>query len=451
MNTVPGMEAGLSPGAVEIPLEAYVSPEYARAERRLLWDRAWQVACREEEIPKVGDYCTYDIQENSVILVRSGPDEISAFNNTCRHRGRRLADGCGHTDRFVCKYHAWQYGLDGANSFIPNREDWGGALDDKTLGLGRVKTGRWGGFVFVNFDPDSEPFEAYVGAIPHWLDPFEMQAMRYKWRRWTRLACNWKVALDAFIETYHAAIIHPQNRKFGNGRSATREEGLHSCLSTVGRDGAGLGSSVDATQSRDHRQTALATVSMIRDTIGALTTDTFVRAAEALPDLLPATASAAEVSAKLMETAREMDSARGVVWPTIEPEHIKGAGFAWHVFPNTIIEPAVSYGLVMRFRPDGYDPDSCIFEAHALERFPEGEVPVAENVYEPELTVEKWRLLWVQDFENLPDVQRGMKCSGPQAVRPNPVLERAVVNFHRNLARYIGAGAPQPLRPPVAD
>ena len=55
---------------VVIPIEAYVSPAYARAESDKLWAKAWQVACRVEEVPKVGDYVTYDILEESIIVVR---------------------------------------------------------------------------------------------------------------------------------------------------------------------------------------------------------------------------------------------------------------------------------------------------------------------------------------------------------------------------------------------
>jgi len=95
--------------------------------------------------------------------------------------------------------------------------------------------------------------------------------------------------------------------------------------------------------------------------------------------------------------------------------------------------------------PNGYDPDSCIFEVAALERFPPGENPRAQNAFEPELTEEKWGLLFVQDFDNLPDVQRGMKASGNNGVIPNPQMEKAVINFHRNLAAYMGTGAPVPL------
>jgi hypothetical protein len=174
-------------------------------------------------------------------------------------------------------------------------------------------------------------------------------------------------------------------------------------------------------------------------TVAALTTDTLIAAAKKVMDLLPETAS--EVNGKLMDLAREMDRKRGVIWPIVGIEHMQeqDAGFNWHVFPNSIIEPGISCGLGLRLRPHGHDPDSCIFEAHALERFPPGEAPTIENIHDPQ---ENWPLLWVQDFENLPDVQRGMKCSGRQAVRPNPVMEEAIINLHRNLAKFMSVGAP---------
>lgn len=432
--------------AMEIPFEAYVSPDYARAERGALWDRVWQIACREEEIPNVGDFYTYDILDNSAIIIRSGEDEISAHFNICRHRGRRLTDGCGSARRIVCQYHGWQYHLNGKTATIPNCEDWAGALDDEVTDLSAVRVGRWGGYVFICFDPDGQSFESFLGSIPSWIDPFQMQKMRYKWRKWTRLDCNWKTAIDAFLELYHAAMVHPQNRKFGNGRCWANAEGPHTRIVTVGREGVGLATSIDSTQAKDHRQTAIASIDMIRTTIRALTTDTFVAAANTLMDVLPESATAAEVSAKLMELARDIDRERGVIWPDVADDHIRDTGFSWHVFPNSILQPAVSYGLGMRFRPDGYNPDRCLFELYALERFPDDKGPQVENEYEEELTKEKWGLLWAQDFANLPDVQRGMKCSGPQSVRPNPALEGALINFHANLARYMGVGSPRPLK-----
>ena len=62
---------------VTIGVEAYISEEYARAERDKLWRKVWQQAGRVEEIPEVGNYLTYDILDDSILIVRTAPDKIS--------------------------------------------------------------------------------------------------------------------------------------------------------------------------------------------------------------------------------------------------------------------------------------------------------------------------------------------------------------------------------------
>ena len=75
-----------------IPVEAYTSPEYARAERDRLWRKVWQQVGRVEELPEVGSYLTYDVLDDSIVVVRSGPNQFTAHHNVCMHRGRRLVD-----------------------------------------------------------------------------------------------------------------------------------------------------------------------------------------------------------------------------------------------------------------------------------------------------------------------------------------------------------------------
>src|SRR5438552_535004 len=110
---------------VRIPVEAYVSEDYARAERDRLWRKVWQQVGRVEELPEVGDFLTYDIHEDAIIVVRSGPDEFRAFYNVCSHRGRRLVDTApgdrytvGRVDQFICGFHGWRYNLQGDCTFI---------------------------------------------------------------------------------------------------------------------------------------------------------------------------------------------------------------------------------------------------------------------------------------------------------------------------------------------
>ena len=75
-----------------IGVEAYISESYARAERDKLWRKVWQQVGRVEELPEVGSYLTYDILDDSIIVVRSGDNEFNAHHTVCMHRGRRLID-----------------------------------------------------------------------------------------------------------------------------------------------------------------------------------------------------------------------------------------------------------------------------------------------------------------------------------------------------------------------
>src|ERR1700756_1636365 len=115
------------------PVEAYVSQDYARAERDRLWRKVWLQAGRVEEIPEVGGYITYDILDDSVLLVRTAPDVIKAYHNVCTHRGRRLVhpppgarNAGGEKVRFACGFHGWTFDLEGRCSHILEKDDWQG-------------------------------------------------------------------------------------------------------------------------------------------------------------------------------------------------------------------------------------------------------------------------------------------------------------------------------------
>ncbi len=347
---------GVVESPVRLEVEPYISEAYAREEKGKLWNKVWQVACREEEIPNVGDFYTYDILDQSVIVVRSGPNEIIAHHNSCRHRGRRLTDGCGHARKFICPYHGWAWNLDGANFHVLKRDHWDGALSDQMIRLREVKVERWAGFVFINLDPDCGPLAEFLDEVPNWLGVFQMENMRYKWRQWLTMPCNWKVVTEAFIEGYHAPVTHPQTAKLGAGYVESSSEGLHGRLFTVGATGGGgIGTTIGEHAQVDVRQLPYLALKQQLDTVWSNSTQTFVDAASTLPDILPETATAAEVGQKLMEVARQMDAERGVEWPLVDPQHMVDVGINWHVFPNTILLPNVTFCLGFRLRPDGYN------------------------------------------------------------------------------------------------
>ena len=161
-----------------IPAANYLSREFAALEAKHLWPRTWQMACREEEIPMVGSFFTYDILDDSVSIVRIAPDEIRAYHNSCPHRGRRITEGCGKSARLHCRFHGWQWTLDGQNLKVVDRDDWGDKLTAEDVNLMSVKVGRWGGWVYINMDPDCESLEEALSPAKALPDPFAMECMR---------------------------------------------------------------------------------------------------------------------------------------------------------------------------------------------------------------------------------------------------------------------------------
>jgi hypothetical protein len=103
-----------------------------------------------------------------------------------------------------------------------------------------------------------------------------------------------------------------------------------------------------------------------------------------------------------------------------------------------------TFALCTRTRPYGTDPDKCIYEAFAIERYPQGKEPKTEWVH-AEPTEENWRMVIAQDFSNMELVQQGLKSRGFRGNLPNPHQEQKVINLHRNLARYMGTGSPELL------
>jgi nitrite reductase/ring-hydroxylating ferredoxin subunit len=438
---------------VVIPIEAYVSEEYARRENALLWPNVWQIACREEEIPNVGDFYTYDILDESIIVVRtregSGPDTIAAYYNVCQHRGRRLTKGCGHANKFYCRFHGWTWDIEGNNTFALDREDWGAALTDANIALSKVQVGRWGGWVWINMNPDCEPLLDYLKPAAPMLDAFELDKMRYRWRQWLHFPANWKTALEAFIESFHVDASHPQLLEWGSNRWWSKSEGKHAWHGTGGSRGDGERKAsgmilVSSDSGIDPRVAVAEQMQEVFDTVGTATR-TLVDAAWRLKDELPETATADEVAMHLMASAARDDAARGVTWPAISAEHFAACGHDWHIFPNSVILLGVTYALCYRARPNGYDPNSCIFEVYILERYPVGQEPRTEWVHEPDAAAPSWRRILAQDFDNIPEVQKGLKSRGFVGPRPNPIQEVPVTHFHRTLAEYMGTGAPREI------
>ena len=421
-----------------VPADAYISRDFAQAEKEKLWPYVWQWACREEEIPNAGDYVSYEICDQSITVVRKQDGTIAAYHNVCPHRGRRLTSGCGRMGKFHCKFHGWQWDLDGRPVEVVDRQDWGDRLPDEEITLASVRVGTWGGWVFINMDPEAENLEEYLEPAKAVLDPFEFEKMRYKWRKRVKMDCNWKVALEAFNEGYHVQTTHRQLLPNFNDMTYSKAYGKHGMFGAPADALFGLSSPRLGGPAGDLRKGLYEFNREVWETLRATTTEELMEAGRRLSEL-PEETPISEVYGAFMRFHREELEKKGIGSPDVTPEQVMAVGIDWHIFPNMVFLPQPTNLLGYRARPDGDDPDRCIFEVYVLERFAEGQVPKVEVESAEDWRDVDWGLILSQDFQNMSEVQAGMKSRGFKGARTNPVQEKAVSNFHDTLWRYIQA------------
>lgn len=200
------------PGVKRVYVDRYFKQAYHDLEVERIWKKSWQWACREDDIRNVGDYIVYEIAQLSFIVVRTAENGIKAYWNSCLHRGRRLCDFNGkRATELRCMFHGWAWNIDGSLKDMTCGWDFPGTRDEVAR-LPEALTGTWGGFVFINPDPNAESLDNFLGELP---DHYEGAGHDFA-KRWAQIhvladiACNWKVAQEAFLEAWHVLHTHPQ-------------------------------------------------------------------------------------------------------------------------------------------------------------------------------------------------------------------------------------------------
>jgi phenylpropionate dioxygenase-like ring-hydroxylating dioxygenase large terminal subunit len=317
-----------------VPKEAYFAQDFADLEAEKLWPFVWQLACRAEEVPNVGDYLTYNIVDDSIVVVRSGPTEIRAFHNVCPHRARRLTTGCGNNRQFVCPFHGWRFGLDGQNIKVIDKGDWGDCLKNEDIQLSEVQCQQWGGFVFINMDENAEPLIEFLAPMPDYCEKFEFEKLRFEWYKTVIMPSNWKTVLGFFNEFYHVQQAHPQLLEFTDDYSNSGEFGRHSQTWFTSEGAVPFRRSPrlpprPEPPMKDH---IVNFAEQYKNDLGTMLTPRNYAAAMRVRDEVPAGADASETLTKWVEFHLEAAAADGSGWPEdLTPEYIEKSGLDWHV------------------------------------------------------------------------------------------------------------------------
>ena len=193
--------------ASTLPPACYTAAAVLAAETAGLLRRSWLGVARADEWRAPGDYSTFDLVGTPLILLRDEERRLRAFANSCRHRGTRLLEGRGNAPRIRCPFHGWTYGLDGALRGATRMGATRG-FRRADMGLVELRAAERGGFAFVALSEEAPGIDEWLGAFDTLHAPWRLEALVTTRRRELEVACNWKLFLEVFNESYHLEFVH---------------------------------------------------------------------------------------------------------------------------------------------------------------------------------------------------------------------------------------------------
>jgi Rieske 2Fe-2S family protein len=204
---IAGLVASRRPG-YSLPGEFYSSEMIYRAEIERVWQRGWLFVGHTCEISQPGDYLTFSLDNDSLIVIRDEDGEIHALWNVCRHRGTQIcSEPQGKVGRLVCPYHQWAYARNGALVSCRGMQT---DLDREQLGLLRAPVRTLAGFIFISLADDPPDFDAAVAMIEPLARPQGLDRAKVAKIVDYDVAANWKIVWENNRECYHCNVNHPQ-------------------------------------------------------------------------------------------------------------------------------------------------------------------------------------------------------------------------------------------------
>jgi carnitine monooxygenase subunit len=415
-----------------IPAERYYDPEFFELEKEKLWPHVWQMACRLEEIPEIGDYTVYTILDKSVILVNT-KNGVKAFHNACRHRGVELAQGPGNCSKtgFICPFHGWRWNPEGKNTFVFGRNIFTPELlDHAEIDLAPCRIEFFAGCAFINFDDNAASLLDTLGPVATNLNARNADKLKMDWWYATVLPTNWKLAMEAFMEGYHTMRTHPQLQAL-----------TPPVPSGLGEDNGDGMVPVKKMNGRQVVDQSIEFLSRLSSGMSGMVHKTEVDVIEKLRDM-PVSDDPIEALMAFYSKAREEISKDGLErgapmfdLPSVTEQFpIHDVEF---LFPHFFLLPMFAAMSSYRIRP--LTPETCLFEIWSLVLRPEDEEfdTPKQPTFLPHDSPE-FPEVPQQDYDNLPKQQRGLHAEKFPGMRLSHSWEGLISNYQRLIDGYIG-------------
>jgi phenylpropionate dioxygenase-like ring-hydroxylating dioxygenase large terminal subunit len=417
-----------------VPRARYIDKAFFDLEIERMWPRVWQIACREEQLPEVGDCLLYESPGASLLIVRSSETDIKCYYNTCRHRGMKLCAADTSVRQIRCPYHGFTWNLDGGLAKIPHAWDFPQIKRDD-FRLAEVRVARWGGFVFINRDPSAPSLESYLGNLrEHFASwPFDTMYLAINIRK--EIRANWKTCIEGFIESMHVAELHSQATPF-SGDSSTQydvwpgNENISRFLEPSGIQ------SEEHPVKLDEQQVYASMLRVMTGSDQGPPLPAGARARTAMAELSRAAASAADGRdySGLSDT-EALDPAQYSIFPNIVTFRTLGFPYLYRFLPMRD-DPHRTQFDFMIFRPKPRD-GSALPEVNRIDLGP-------DDTYSGCGTFPPWLgQIYDQDSSGLAQVQEGLRAGGPKDIVFSQYQEVRIRHLHQTLMRYLSE---QPAR-----
>ena len=415
-------------GDADLAVERYFSPDFHRQEMEKMWPRVWQFVARDEAIPNPGDHVVHDIGERSLIVMRGKDGQVRAFANSCLHRGIALRSEGGHVKSLRCPFHGFTWDLAGRMKSLPCAWDFK-HLGEERQDLPQVRVESWAGFIFINFDQNAAPLADWLGVVPEHCADYDLEHATTLLHVRKRIPCNWKLAQEAFFESFHVRATNPHIMTFTDDVDSQYDvfgPNIARCITPMSIASPNLEGVSQAEVMRD----CIAASGRMADANGD---------AHRLPDGMTARQYVGEMNRAAYAEATGRDLSHATL------AELQDA-ILYSVFPHFQIWAGYFGNIVYRAMPDGNNPESCIYDVMVLGRHKAGEAkPAAPAVHwlkddEPFSTAPELGALGPvldQDMRNLPHMTRGLKSSLTGVVTLASYQELRIRAHHRTLDSYL--------------